>query len=69
MDYNKLNIKKDVVYKWKFVDDFYFKLYDNEVIFGGNDINYDILIKMDFVFCIDVNGYFCVCFNNLIYID
>ncbi|CAP72621.1 uncharacterized protein PODANS_2_530 [Podospora anserina S mat+] len=69
MDYNKPNTKKDVVHKWKPADDSHFKPYDNEAILGGNDTNYDTLIKMDFAFCTDANGYPRACFNNLTYID
>ncbi|KAK4201637.1 putative iron transport multicopper oxidase FET3 [Triangularia verruculosa] len=69
MDYDKPNTKKDVVQKWKPADDSHFKPYDNETILGGNNTNYDTLIKVDFKFCQDVNGYPRACFNNLTYID
>ncbi|KAL2129366.1 hypothetical protein VTI74DRAFT_7903 [Chaetomium olivicolor] len=57
--------KKDVVDKWSPVDDAEFKPYDDAAALGS----YDKLIKLDFKFCIDQNGYPRSCFNNITYIN
>ncbi|KAK3301403.1 Cupredoxin [Chaetomium fimeti] len=53
-----------VVNEWKPVDDAHFKPYDGAAAYGS----YDKLMKLDFNFCLDQNGYHRSCVNNLTYI-
>ncbi|KAK3685034.1 multicopper oxidase like protein [Podospora appendiculata] len=55
----------DQVSEWRPQDDSHFKNYEGQ----GPLANYAQLIKLDFAFCRDVNGYPRACFNNLTYID
>ncbi|KAH6844970.1 Cupredoxin [Chaetomium sp. MPI-CAGE-AT-0009] len=57
--------KTDVVDEWKPVDDADFEPYDGAAAYDS----YDNLIKLDFNFCFDQNGYPRSCFNNLTYIS
>ncbi|KAK3378566.1 multicopper oxidase like protein [Podospora didyma] len=65
MDQTQPLNKVDVVNKWKPIDDSHFKNNDGSGILGP----YNQLIKLDFKFCLDKNGYPRACFNNLTYID
>ncbi|KAK0638799.1 Cupredoxin [Cercophora newfieldiana] len=64
MDSSKALDAVDVVQKWNPIDDSHFKAYDG----AGPYENYDKLIKLDFQFCLDQNGYPRACFNNVTYI-
>jgi iron transport multicopper oxidase len=57
--------KPDVVDRWQPVDDAHFQPYDDASAYSS----YDKLIKLDFKFCFDQNGFPRSCFNNLTYIN
>ncbi|KAK0720635.1 Cupredoxin [Lasiosphaeris hirsuta] len=56
--------KVDVVDVWNPVDDAHFQAYDGAAPYA----DYNKLIKLDFQFCFDANGYPRACFNNVTYI-
>jgi len=58
----------DVVRKWDPVDDSHFKNYEGDGVYQNSAGGYDKLIKLDFQFCFDQNGYPRACFNNVTYI-
>ncbi|KAK4164825.1 putative iron transport multicopper oxidase FET3 [Cladorrhinum sp. PSN259] len=64
MDTSQPTNKLDVVNEFKPADDSHFKPYDGAAAYA----NYTKLIKLDFKFCTDVNGYPRACFNNVTYI-
>ncbi|KAK3941233.1 putative iron transport multicopper oxidase FET3 [Diplogelasinospora grovesii] len=65
MDPKENLTKQDVVSKWKPDDDSHWEPYNGAGPLGP----YDKLIKLDFAFCMDANGYPRSCFNNKTYID
>ncbi|KAK4144293.1 multicopper oxidase [Dichotomopilus funicola] len=65
MDSSKPLGKAEVVKQWNPVDDADFKPNDDLAAYGS----YDKLMKLDFKFCMDQNGYPRSCFNNLTYIN
>ncbi|KAL2159126.1 hypothetical protein VTH06DRAFT_2885 [Thermothelomyces fergusii] len=64
MDESQPLDKVDVVDKWQPADEARFQPYDGAAAYG----TYQKLIKLDFAFCLDQNGYPRSCFNNVTYI-
>ncbi|KAK4249289.1 multicopper oxidase [Corynascus novoguineensis] len=64
MDESQPLDRRDVVDRWQPIDDAQFQPYDGAAAYSS----YQKLIKLDFNFCFDENGYPRSCFNNLTYI-
>ncbi len=69
MDSSQPMDKVDVVQEWKPADDSHFEPYDGDDMYVNSDGGYDQLMKLDFAFCLDKNGYPRACFNNITYIN